>query len=842
MKFPCPHCNSMLQAADENRGHPATCGFCGAEFTIPETTIATVLGDLEAGELLARGLNSVSPPSPEQWIPPTVEELQRLLPQYHVLDMIGRGGMGAVYKAAQTRLDREVAIKVLPTELAEDPDFVARFEREARTLARLDHPGIIHVYDFGQTSENHLYFVMEFVDGADLHQLIHGPGMIPAQALEIIGRVCEALQYAHSQGVVHRDIKPANILITKDGRVKLADFGLARPMHANASGRLTLTRVVMGTPDYMAPEQKRGDGDHRVDLYALGVMLYEMLCRKTPQGAWQPPSQRVRVDVRLDQIVIKAMQEEPELRYQQASEIKSDVETVRTTMRPSTASSPARDRLSEPVSRMPGKRRYREAWLPATAILVAGGFILWFLLGHSGKSPAPLRDSTDGLSLTEPPPPNEPSAIPPRDAQPPTLTIEAVRSACAEWKTLPGWNDNRISRDAEGRINLSLGGLPITSLAPLAECKGARFGFLDLNRTKIDDLSPLEELTLERLLLSSSKITSLRPLKNTGLKELDLRELPLTTIAGLESVPLRGLWIYACQIKDLTPLASGKTLTGVRLHSAGPIRDLTPLANHPITQLALRDLPLTTLKGIENLPLESASLTNLPIQDLTPLVGSPLESLTLSHLNRIKDFTPLLRCPNLREFHHEGAIDYSRALGLLRESKLERIAGLPAGEYWTRWDKARSTDAIANTIRETMVKAGTDMNRASITQLGDGTLAVNLYASGFKSLEFLRDAPVSTLYSSNSQLEDISAAPTLKLRHFYMGNNSRIKDYSPLARCPDLEEVELGDPSVDPDPLRGHPKLKYLSHDWDDKANRPAQTTSQFWMQYNQTHGKTDRE
>jgi serine/threonine protein kinase len=165
--------------------------------------------------------------------------------------------MGAVYRGRQVTLDRRVAIKLLPAELTRDAEFVARFEREARTLAKLHHPGIVLVHDFGQTSEGHLYFVMEFVDGTDLHRIIHGPGLDCAQALEIVGQICDALQYAHSQGVVHRDIKPANVILALNGRAKLADFGLARPFD-DGSGAFTRSNVVMGTPDYMAPEALAG--------------------------------------------------------------------------------------------------------------------------------------------------------------------------------------------------------------------------------------------------------------------------------------------------------------------------------------------------------------------------------------------------------------------------------------------------------------------------------------------------------------------------------------------------------------------------------------------------------
>ena len=286
------------------------------------------LDGLDPRDLIEGGLQSRTRPT--AWEPPTPEELSKLLPQYEIDALLGRGGMGAVYRGRQATLDRKVAIKLLPAEMAGDAEFVARFKREARTLAKLHHPGIVLVHDFGQTDEGHLYFVMEFVDGTDLYKIIHGPGLDCAQALEIVGQICDALQYAHSEGVVHRDIKPANVIVALDGRAKLADFGLARPTD-DGSGVFTQTSMVMGTPDYMAPEALAGEADHRADLYSLGVMLYEMLTGKPPRGAWDPPSQRVKVDVRLDEVVVRALQENPDLRYQQASDIKTDVEGIRST-------------------------------------------------------------------------------------------------------------------------------------------------------------------------------------------------------------------------------------------------------------------------------------------------------------------------------------------------------------------------------------------------------------------------------------------------------------------------------------------------------------------------------
>ena len=293
----------------------------------------TLLGNLAPDEMFARGMQSVKMTSGAQgtWQPPSVEEANRLFPNYTVISLLGRGGMGAVYRAKQTALDRLVAIKLLPLEISVDKDFADRFVREARAMAKLNHPNIITVYDFGTTSEGHLYFVMEYVEGANLADIIHQVGLGPAQALAIVEQVCTALAYAHNKGIVHRDIKPANVMIDTESQVKVADFGLARLTDPSAEQMgHTMTGTVMGTPDYMAPEQMQGmNVDHRADIYSLGVMVYEMLCREVPRGAFEPPSVRGGCDPRIDPIVIKAMQPNPERRYQSTQEMKTDVSAVR---------------------------------------------------------------------------------------------------------------------------------------------------------------------------------------------------------------------------------------------------------------------------------------------------------------------------------------------------------------------------------------------------------------------------------------------------------------------------------------------------------------------------------
>src|SRR5262249_32719661 len=261
---------------------------------------------------------------------PTPQELAPLFPQLEILEMLGQGGMGAVYKARQPGLDRLVALKILPPEAVRDPAFAERFNREARALAKLNHPNIVSVYDSGKAGDLY-YFVMEFIDGVNLRQLLRTGHLLPREALQIVPQICDALQFAHDEGIVHRDIKPENILLDKRGRVKIADFGIAKLLGAKpAEFTLTGPWQVMGTAHYMAPEQmaKPQEVDHRADIYSLGVVFYELLTGQLPIGRFAPPSKKVQIDVRLDQIVLRALESEPERRYQHVSDVKTEVEGI----------------------------------------------------------------------------------------------------------------------------------------------------------------------------------------------------------------------------------------------------------------------------------------------------------------------------------------------------------------------------------------------------------------------------------------------------------------------------------------------------------------------------------
>jgi eukaryotic-like serine/threonine-protein kinase len=271
--------------------------------------------------------------------PPTVGRLAELFPALEIIELIGAGGMGAVYKARQSGLDRLVALKILPAEFNHDVKFALRFTREARTLAKLSHPNIVSVYEFGSVEDTY-YFLMEFIDGSTLRDVIRAGQLSPEHALAIVPHLCDALQYAHDKGIVHRDIKPENILIAVDGAVKIADFGLSRILgNQSQQDMLTGTHQIMGTPRYMAPEQLEGSRgvDHRADIYSLGVVFYEMLTGELPIGRFAAPSKKVEIDVRLDEVVLRTLEKEPQRRYQHASQIKSDVQSITSTSNPALA-------------------------------------------------------------------------------------------------------------------------------------------------------------------------------------------------------------------------------------------------------------------------------------------------------------------------------------------------------------------------------------------------------------------------------------------------------------------------------------------------------------------------
>jgi len=340
--------------------------------------------------LLAQGMATGTGGSAESKLP-DVQEIQTRFPQFEILECLGRGGMGIVYKARQKSLNRLVAIKVLAPEREHDTHFAARFSREAEILARLNHPRIVTIHDFGE-SGGLFYLVMEFVDGVNLREILSEGRMEPRQALAIVPEICDALQYAHDRGIVHRDIKPENILLDRAGHVKVADFGIAKlagvEMGSDTGGEvstpnLTSAGNVLGTPAYMAPEQMTEPEkvDHRADIYAVGAVFYQMLTGETPKVAAAPPSRKVDIDVRLDEIVLRALEKDPERRYQQVSEVRTRLDTLN-------SASPPQPREPQPRSANPFLFRSKILLVISVALLVAGVVFKMFTMSSApGRSP-----------------------------------------------------------------------------------------------------------------------------------------------------------------------------------------------------------------------------------------------------------------------------------------------------------------------------------------------------------------------------------------------------------------------------------------------------------------------
>jgi len=363
------------------------------------------------------------------WQPPSLEEMQAMLPQYQFESLLGRGGMGAVYKAVQVSLDRPVAIKVLPGDLIDDIDsqFAERFKNEARTMAKMNHPAIVNVYDFGETNTGLLFIVMEFIDGTDVAKMIASQGKLPPDyALAITAHVCDALNYAHSHSIVHRDIKPANILINMDGAVKVADFGLAKQSDAGAGG-LTKTNMAMGTPDFVAPEALIPGVplDGRADLYAIGVMLYQMLTGEIPRGMWTMPGLKFGTDPRFDAIIAKAMQTDRESRYQTAASIRRDLDVIMTTPaavkkaaaqvpQQRSADAPIRkEATTKPEARIPAKKSSTGFYLGMAATVgVLGVLVFLFSSGEKADSNTKADDKPKTAQSTPASKPSKPQPAP----------------------------------------------------------------------------------------------------------------------------------------------------------------------------------------------------------------------------------------------------------------------------------------------------------------------------------------------------------------------------------------------------------------------------------------------
>ena len=817
------------------------CSQCGAD--LPNDAPAGICPQCVLKQALGGGSDtqaSTKPPGPA----PELAEIAKYFPQLEILELLPLGGMGAaVYKARQKQLNRVVALKILPTDASRDPSFAERFTREAQALARLNHPNIVSVYDFGLAESSAggvsaplYYFIMEYVDGANLRQMERAGQLTPAEALAIVPKICDALQYAHDEGIVHRDIKPDNILVDKKGRVKLADFGLAKLLgKSQVDFNLTGSQQAMGTLHYMAPEQveKPLTVDHRADIYSLGVVFYEMLTGELPMGRFALPSQTVHVDVRLDEVVLKTLEKQPDRRYQHVSEVKTAVENV----------------VSQPAT-APVKSKYR----PAVMIPVGLGVVLIIALVWWLAQRTPGKSSVSALTWRTTLTKAETAYDENRFEEAISLFDTALTAMNADQKADP--SVLRLSQDKArkgrdwARFILDRSKLPLPVQIELTQQKLAEFntnytgkgtftatkdgqiiaGFVT---TEITDLAPLKGLLLTELNLWENPVVDLSPLRGIKLEVLNLAGARVADLAALTGMPLKSLNLQGNKVVDLSPLKGMTSMTSLDCSFTG-IRDVGPLQGMPLEKLdfhathqisdlrPLKGMPLkwldvnscrnvTDISPLRDMPLVELHARGVPLTDLSPL--RTLKALTVVDGIDLKlllnDLYTALRTNDLAQAKREAAAliadcqsipPFTNIVAEAREiqtalAQLAQGDTVPYLQYWGKHLKERGADGGSGWQIDT-----------------NGLITINLFrclALSNVTLDALHYVPLKVVDLANNKLTNLQALAGLPLTVLSLYENP-VAELSPL-RGMKLEALNLGNtPVIDLAPLKGMP-LKSLS-------------------------------
>ncbi|MDP7656854.1 MAG: protein kinase, partial [Roseibacillus sp.] len=443
---------------------------------------------------------------------PSIEELQPHFPAYEITAFIAQGGMGAVYAARQVSLDRPVAIKILPRQFGADPQFRTSFESEAKSMARLNHPNLIGVYDFGD-ADGMLYIIMELVEGKSLFHSAHGKTIDQEEAARLVAGISHGLAHAHQHGILHRDIKPGNILLGPGAVPKIGDFGLARPVGEGHNP----DEIVWGTPGYSAPEvvNDPGEVDQRADIFAVGVLLYELLTAQVPTETWQPPSAVVQCRPEFDAIIRRATHPSRKMRYADAEKLAKELDELGENIKkpvlrrpkptppstPTPGASPMGVRPVTPALSPPA----RSQSIPVVGILVVLGVlgVIGFILLGSGKGKE-RSEVTDSLeqplsqpkprpsSVTKTPQEKEEKPAPrPADPEPPKPEpVESTSQALARLKArLKAGDLSELPKGAvkrgDSHFLLVTEALPWQAASYFAEGHGAQLATLPAK----DDLS-----------------------------------------------------------------------------------------------------------------------------------------------------------------------------------------------------------------------------------------------------------------------------------------------------------------------------------------------------------------
>jgi serine/threonine protein kinase/Leucine-rich repeat (LRR) protein len=783
------------------------------ETLLPRFTEAKPL----AAELVRRGW--LTPYQANQLLLGRGREL--VLGSYILLERLGEGGMGQVFKAKNWKLGRIVAVKLIRKERLVHPDAVRRFQREVRAAAALSHPNIVHALDADEIGGTHL-LVMECVEGAtDLARLVAKNGPLPvAQACVYVRQTALGLQHACERGLVHRDIKPQNLLLTGDGRtVKILDMGLARLDHPEAdrekASSMTQEGAIMGTPDYIAPEQVMGahEVDIRANLYSLGCTFYQLLTGRVPFPGgslmqkfdghrFQEPTpvETLRPDVSpaIAAVVRKLMAKKPAERYQTPADVAAALAgsasdsamlvgndrtlvegqqaAVATAVSGDTLpSSPFAQLSAEATASSRGRngRRWLVSVAASLAVLALGVMALRFLLSRGDNQPK--EKSSDKVVEASQQSPKaakkvEDSWLKQVAALPAEEQVKAVMSKLKERN--PGF-DGQETHKSEGGVATELNFLSdnVTDISPvqaLAGLKILRCYGSDSGKGKLADLAPLASMKLTYLVCSNTQVADLTPLMSLPLTALECRNTPLKDFSSLKGLKLKSLNCGGTLVSDLSPLEEMKlaflAIDGTK------VSDLSPLKGMPLTTLNCTNTAVANLTPLRGMPLTEFYCNSTKVEDLSPLRGMPLWQLQCDH-TKVADLAPL-----------KGMKLTILNCGSTPVADLAPLEGMPLTQLHLNHIKVSDLSPLKGmpltflACADTPVKDLTPLNGMKLQHLNCGSTAV-------ADLSPLTDMPLTSLECYNTRITDLSPLKGMKLTAFSAGD-VKVTDLSPLRGMP----------------------------------------------------------
>ena len=777
-----------------------------------------------------------------------------ILGNYTLIDKIGAGGMGQVFKAEHRRMHRTVAIKVLPLATMKDPATAARFQREVEAAAKLSHPNIVTAHDADEAGGVH-FLVMEYVEGADLSALVKKNGPLPMQkAVNYILQAARGLEFAHAEGVVHRDIKPANLLLDKKGVVKILDMGLARIAGGDAEtqAELTGTGAVMGTVDYMAPEQALSTkhADARADIYSLGCTLYYLVSGKAAYDGdtlmskllahREKPIPALGGDAsdELQAVFERMVAKKVEDRYQTMSEVIAALDacnaapaaspSCRKSARGLLASSQAKapSFLQDTANRRSGTQpttkatpkaappaasanRFNKKLVAAIAAGLVAATVLTTIViklrtpAGMNAGPATQNRPNDVATLAPQEPQNRPNVVAPLAAQ------EQLNSVMQKLRELnPGFDGHEAHKFDNGAVTeLRFHVESVTDLSPLTALKGLqKLEVLSAmgNRSKLSDLSPLTGMRLTELRFPFTNVADLKPLQGMPLTNLYFVQTPVADLSPLRGVALKSLHCAGTRVSDLSPV-QGMPLTEAWVDGTA-VADLTPLAGMKLERLTFS--PDRVNKGIEVI----RGMTSL--RQLGPRWNTYMPSAEFWKRYDAGEFgkpavaaNPMLSDPALPQRSNDLA---APPLEKQKEALTARLEELnPGFDGNVRYIANHNAPTAINGVILVHNQAVKDISPLrGLTRLRVVTLEA---CSNFSDLSPLMGMNLMDVNVNSTSVADLTPLKDMHLTGFYCGF-TQVSDLSPLRGMP-LVRLSCDSTRVsDLSPLRGMP-LTYLNCD-----------------------------